>query len=170
MRVLLIILLLSVAVAGCRNQNLSVKGDTTMPSHERETMQKIHTFLMFEGQAEEAMNFYIALFPNSKIESITRYGEGEAGIPGSVQHATFSLDGHKYMCIDSPAKHPFTFTPSISLYVNCSSVREIEYLFAKLSEGGKVLMPLDTYPFSKKFVWVNDKFGVSWQMTLSDES
>jgi hypothetical protein len=80
-------------------------------------MQKIATFLMFEGQGEEAMSFYLSLFPDSKLESIARYGEGETGRAGSVQHATFSLNDQLFMCIDSPVKHQFTFTPSMSLHV-----------------------------------------------------
>lgn len=131
-------------------------------------MQKITTFLMFEGKAEEAMSFYMSLFPDSEIKSITRYAEGEAGAAGSVQHAVFSLSGQEFMCIDSPATHGFTFTPAMSLYVTCETLSEIDELFAKLSEGGQALMPLDAYPFSKKFGWVNDRFGVSWQLTLAE--
>ena len=128
--------------------------------------QKITTFLMFEGKAEEAMTFYMSLFPNSRVVSIKRYGAGEAGPEGSVMHAVFSLNGQEYMCIDSPAKHAFTFTPSISLFVTCSEEAEVDTLFAKLSEGGQVMMPLDKYPFSEKFAWTSDRFGVSWQLSL----
>lgn len=132
-------------------------------------MQKIKTFLMFEGSAEEAINFYVSLFPDSEIKSISRYGENEAGPAGTVQHALFSLNGQLLMCTDSFVKHGFTFTPAISLHVTCGTEGEIDSLFAKLSEGGQILMPLDAYPFSRKFAWINDKFGVSWQLTLADE-
>ena len=71
------------------------------------------------------------------------------------------------MCIDSYVKHNFTFTPAISLYVKCETEAEIDNLFTKLSEDGNTLMPLSPYPFSKKFGWVADKFGVSWQLSLS---
>ncbi len=74
------------------------------------------------------------------------------------------------MCIDSYVKHGFTFTPAISLYVNCKSEEEINDLFAELSKGGQVLMPLDRYPFSDKFGWVADRFGVSWQLNLAVNS
>ena len=127
-------------------------------------MQKITTFLMFEGRAEEAMNYYTSLFENSKISSITRYGPNQSGTEGSVMHATFLLNGQEYMCIDSNIQHGFSFTPAISLYVNCESEAEIDRLFEKLSQNGEVLMPLDRYPFSDKFAWVADKFGVSWQL------
>lgn len=130
-------------------------------------MQKFVTFLMFEGQAETAMNFYTALFAGSKIDSIVRYGAGEVGPEGSVMMATFSLGGQQFMAIDSYVKHAFTFTPAISIYVNCESEAEIDRAFAALSDGGAVLMPLDAYPFSKKFGWVQDRFGVSWQLSLA---
>jgi len=133
-------------------------------------MQKITTFLMFEGQAEEAVNVYVSLFKASKIEHIVRYGPGQAGTEGSVMHARFTLGDQEFMAIDSNVKHAFTFTPSMSLYVQCDSVIEIDTLFARLSEGGAVMMPLGPYPFSKKFGWLADKFGVSWQLTLRDAS
>lgn len=132
-----------------------------------DTSQKVMTFLMFSGQAEEAMNFYTSLFDNSGIQSIVRYGPGEAGAEGSVMHAAFTLKGQVFMCIDSNIKHDFTFTPAISLYVNCDTEEEIDGAFHRLSEGGYVLMPLGEYPFSRKFGWVADRFGVTWQLSLS---
>lgn len=129
--------------------------------------QKITTFLMFAGQAEEAMNFYLSLFDGSEIVNIRRYGPNEAGAEGSVLLATFSLAGQTFMCIDSNVQHQFTFTPAISLYVECGSEAELDRLFAALSDGGAVLMPLGAYPMSAKFGWVQDKFGVSWQLNLA---
>jgi predicted 3-demethylubiquinone-9 3-methyltransferase (glyoxalase superfamily) len=129
-------------------------------------MQKFTTFLMFDGKAEAAMSFYISLFENSKVVSITRYGPGEAGAEGSVMHATFSLGGQEYMCIDSNIEHGFTFTPAMSIYVRCKSEAEIDRLFEALSHDGQVMMPLDRYPFSEKFAWIADRFGVSWQLSL----
>ena len=129
-------------------------------------MQKFTTFLMFTGRAEEAMKFYTALFPNSRILQITRYGANDTGAEGTVQHATFTLNGQEFMCIDSNIQHDFTFTPSISLYVRCESEEEIDRAFAALAEGGQILMPLDRYPFSTKFGWLADQFGVSWQLSL----
>jgi predicted 3-demethylubiquinone-9 3-methyltransferase (glyoxalase superfamily) len=127
---------------------------------------KLSTFLMFEGKAEEAMNFYVGLFAGAAVNSIRRYGRGEAGKEGSVMHASFTLKGQNFMCIDSPARHAFTFTPSVSIFVDCDSEAEVDALFRKLSDGGQVLMPLDTYPFSRKFAWTADRFGVSWQINL----
>lgn len=132
--------------------------------------QKITTFLMFTGQAEEAMNFYISLFEQSEIINIQRYGANhagyEVGAEGKVLHAAFSLNGQVFMCMDSFAKHAFTFTPSISLYITCDTEAEIDRVFGELAEDGGVLMPLAAYPFSKRFGWVADKFGVSWQLNL----
>lgn len=123
---------------------------------------------MFEGKAEEAMNFYISLFKNSEIKRITRYKANEAGAEGTVMHAIFSLNGQDFMCIDSAAKHDFTFTPAISLHVKCESEEEIDRLFKNLEQDGKVFMPLDFYEFSNKFGWVEDKFGVSWQLNFEE--
>jgi predicted 3-demethylubiquinone-9 3-methyltransferase (glyoxalase superfamily) len=133
-------------------------------------MQKIMTFLMFEGRAEEAMNFYISLFKDSEIVNIVRYGPNEAGPEGSVLNAVFTLNGQAYMCIDSYMQHQFTFTPAISLFVTCETEAEIDQLFARLSQGGEILMPLDAYPFSQKFGWTADRFGVSWQLSLGLQS
>jgi predicted 3-demethylubiquinone-9 3-methyltransferase (glyoxalase superfamily) len=131
-------------------------------------MNNITIFLMFEGKAEEAMNFYTSLFTDSAIKSISRYGENEGGPAGTVRHAVFALNGQEFMCIDSFVKHGFTFTPAMSLFVRLDAESELDKLYAALSEGGQILMPLDAYPFSKKYGWVNDKYGVSWQLTLAD--
>lgn len=128
--------------------------------------QRISTFLMFEGNAEEALRFYASLFENSEITSVTRVGPGEAGTEGSVKHASFTLAGHQLMCIDSAVSHNFTFTPSMSLYVDCESADEIRRIYRALEDGGQVLMPLDAYDFAEQFGWVNDRFGVSWQLSL----
>ncbi|WII72060.1 VOC family protein [Bdellovibrio sp. 22V] len=130
-------------------------------------MQKLTTFLMFEGRAEEAIRFYISLFKNSEIKDLKKYGKEGPGKEGSVLHATFSLNGQEFMAIDSYVKHAFTFTPSVSIYVQCESEEELTTLANKLGENGQVLMPLDNYGFSQKFTWVNDRFGVSWQLNLA---
>jgi predicted 3-demethylubiquinone-9 3-methyltransferase (glyoxalase superfamily) len=130
--------------------------------------QAIKPFLMFEGQAERAMNFYVSLFPGGAITSIQRYGPGEAGAEGSVMKASFTIRGQTLLCIDSPVKHDFSFTPSISLWVDCVTEAEIDALFASLCDGGGVMMPLAVYPFAAKFAWVADRFGVSWQLNLAE--
>lgn len=127
-------------------------------------MHEITTFLMFEGRAEEAMRFYVELFPGSEVKSIVRYGAAGPGPEGTVQIAHFTVSGQHLMCIDSPVKHGFTFTPAMSLYVACDTAAEVDRLFGRLSDGGQALMPLDSYPFNDRFAWVNDRFGVSWQL------
>jgi predicted 3-demethylubiquinone-9 3-methyltransferase (glyoxalase superfamily) len=127
----------------------------------------IRPFLMFEGKAEEAINFYTSLFPGSSISDIKRHGAGGPGLEGSIARATFILAGLAVLCTDSSVKHGFTFTPSFSFFVDCASEDEIDRLTAVLAEGGTFLMPLGTYGFSRKFAWLNDRFGVSWQLNLA---
>jgi predicted 3-demethylubiquinone-9 3-methyltransferase (glyoxalase superfamily) len=132
-------------------------------------MQKVTTFLMFDGKAEEAMNLYTSLFQDSAILSISRYEAKEAGTEGTVRHATFSLNGQTFMAIDSSVQHAFSFTPAMSLYVTCESEEEIDRLFEELSKEGEIMMPSDSYPFSEKFAWINDRYGVSWQLSYTKE-
>ena len=127
---------------------------------------KITPFLMFEGKAEEAMNFYVSLFPDSKVVFANHYGQDGPGQEGTIQLAVFEVAGQRVMCIDSPANHAFTFTPSVSLFVDCITETQIDDLCTKLSENGTTMMPLGNYGFSKKFGWLQDRFGVSWQLNL----
>ncbi len=129
--------------------------------------ERITPFLMFEGKAEEAMNFYLSLFPGARVEKLEHFGPEGPGAEGSVLHAEFVLNGQQLRMFDSPVHHAFTFTPSISLFVDCASEEEIDRLFAALSEGGQVMMELAEYPFAKKFGWIADRFGVSWQLSLA---
>lgn len=131
---------------------------------------KITTFLMFEGDAEEAMEFYTSLFDDSEIIRIKKYGTENPHGPkaqGKVQHALFTMNGKQYMAIDSFG-HQFSFTPSMSLFVQCDSEEELDTLYEKLMDGGTAAMPLDNYGFSEKFGWVQDKYGVSWQLNYGD--
>jgi predicted 3-demethylubiquinone-9 3-methyltransferase (glyoxalase superfamily) len=118
-------------------------------------MQKITPFLWFDGQAEEAMNFYISLFKNSRVLSVTRYGEAGPGPKGTVMSATFELEGQKFMALNGGPL--FTFTPAISFFVNCETQEEVDYFWQKLSEGGK----------KEKCGWLKDKYGLSWQIIPS---
>lgn len=128
---------------------------------------KVRPFLMFEGKAEEAMRFWVSLVPGSEIGDVVRYGAGGPAPEGSVMKATFTVGGQEVMCSDSFVKHGFTFTPSFSFFVDCASEDEIAHLAAALSEGGSTLMPLGEYGFSRKFAWVADRYGVSWQLNLA---
>lgn len=132
----------------------------------------VTTHLMFDGTAEsgtaeEAMTLYVSLFDDAEIARIVRYGPDEPGAEGSIKQAEFILCGQRFLCIDSPVKHDFTFTPSMSLFVECESEAELDEAFAQLSSGGEVLMPPDDYGFSTRFTWLNDRFGVSWQLNLT---
>lgn len=123
-------------------------------------------FLMFEGRAEEALTFYAATVPGSRIEHIDHYGPGEPGPEGSVRMARAVVAGLPILASDSFVHHAFTFTPSFSFMLTCDDEAEVDRLAATLGEGGGVLMPVGNYGFSRKFAWVNDRFGVSWQVNL----
>ncbi|MBC6981310.1 VOC family protein [Caulobacter sp. 17J80-11] len=129
-------------------------------------MTRIRPFLMFEGRAEEAMTFYVAQF-GGRVVDVVRYGPGQPGPEGTVMKALFEIAGQQVMCSDSFVKHAFTFTPSLSMFVDVGDAAEIERLAGALAEGGGVLMPLGDYGFSKRFAWVADRFGVSWQLNLA---
>jgi predicted 3-demethylubiquinone-9 3-methyltransferase (glyoxalase superfamily) len=132
-------------------------------------MDRILTCLMFTGdqygRAEEAMELYVSLFDDSRIVSVDRFGEdeGESG----VRHARFVVAGRELIAMDSGAPHGFTFTPATSLFVETDDEARLDAAFERLAEDGAVLMPLQAYPFSPRFAWVNDRFGVSWQLYLT---
>ena len=115
-------------------------------------MQKITPFLWFNGQAEEAANFYTSVFKNSKIVSVTRCGEGGPGPRGSVMSVTFQLEGQQFMALNAGPQ--FSFTPAISFFVNCQTQAEVDKLWDRLSAGGK----------KERCGWLKDKFGLSWQI------
>ena len=143
------------------------------PVNAQDMNPKITTFLMFEGQAEEAITFYTSLFDDSEIIWIKKYSSEDAqgiGFPeaeGTVQNGLFTLNGRQYMAFDSYG-HNLTFTPAISMFVQCDSEEELDMLYEKLMEGGTAAMPLDNYGFSSKFGWVQDRFGVSWQLNYGE--
>ena len=115
-------------------------------------MQKITTFITFNNQAEDAVNFYVSIFRNSKIVSMNRYGEGGPGPKGSVMSAAFVLEGQEFTALNG-GPH-FTFAEGISLFVNCETQEEVDTLWEKLSEGGE----------KGPCGWLKDKCGVSWQI------
>lgn len=119
-------------------------------------------FLTFSGQAAEAIRFYVELIDGSEIVSMTHV---DGAVSEPVQFAEFRLGSQRVLAIDSPVQHAWTFTPALSLFVEDPNEAAISRYFKALSDGGKVLMPLDAYPFSKHFAWVEDRFGVSWQLT-----
>ncbi len=130
-------------------------------------MTTITPFLMFTGAANEAIDFYTRVFPDSAVLNMAHYGDEVPDRAGTVQLAQIRLAGQVLSIIDSPDVHAFTFTPAVSFSVGCETAEEVDRLFATLSEGGQVLMPLDSYPFSPRYAWINDRFGVSWQIIQS---
>lgn len=133
----------------------------------REEEMRATPFLMFQGgKAEQAIQFYLSIFPKAKITSLERYGSDAAGPEGWVKQARIDISGLALMCVDSPMTHAFDFTPSFSLFVDCDDEDELDRLYSALSDRGATLMPPGDYGFSSKFVWVNDQFGVSWQLNL----
>jgi len=118
-------------------------------------MQKITTFLTYNDQAEEAVNLYTSVFPNSKIMSTTRYGTSGPGPKGSVMSVTFQLAGQEFFALNGGPS--FKFSHGISLFVNCETQAEIDELWEKLSRGGK----------PGQCGWLTDRFGVSWQIVPS---
>jgi predicted 3-demethylubiquinone-9 3-methyltransferase (glyoxalase superfamily) len=116
------------------------------------TMQKIVPFLWFDDKAEEAMNFYVSIFKNSKRGRISRYGEAGPGPKGTVMVATFQLEGQEFMALNG-GPH-FKFTEAISLVVNCETQDEVDAFWEKLSEGGS----------KGQCGWLKDKYGLSWQI------
>jgi predicted 3-demethylubiquinone-9 3-methyltransferase (glyoxalase superfamily) len=128
---------------------------------------KIRPFLMFEGKAEEAMNFYASLFPGAEVLGIVRYGPNGPGVEGSVMKVSFRIGDQTVLCTDSFVKHEFSFTPAFSFFVECDSEDEIRQLHAALVADGNAAMPLGEYGFSRMFAWVDDRYGVSWQLNLA---
>ena len=132
-------------------------------------MKKITPHLWFDKEAKEAAEFYTSLFPNSKVTNITTLHDTPSGDSDIV---SFEIDGQQFMAIS--AGPLFKFNPSVSFFVNFDPSRDkdarksIDSLWEKLSEGGTALMPLDKYPFSERYGWVQDKYGLTWQLILSD--
>ena len=115
-------------------------------------MQKITPFLWFDGKAEEAANFYVSVFKNSKIVNMMRYGDAGPGPNGTVMSAIFELDGQTFMALNGGPM--FTFSPAISFFVNCETQEEVDNLWEKLSQDGE----------KQRCGWLKDKYGVSWQI------
>jgi predicted 3-demethylubiquinone-9 3-methyltransferase (glyoxalase superfamily) len=115
-------------------------------------MQKITPFLWFNDKAEEAVNFYVSIFKNSKVMSVSRFGDAGPGPKGSVMSMTFQIEGQDFYALNGGPV--FTFTPAISLFVNCESQPEVDELWEKLSAGGK----------KDRCGWLKDKYGLSWQI------
>lgn len=115
-------------------------------------MQKITPFLWFDKDAEQAANFYVSIFKNSKLGQVTRYGDAGLGPKGTAMSVTFELEGEEFFALNGGPQ--FKFTPAISFFVNCETQQEVDDLWEKLSAGGK----------KDRCGWLTDKFGLSWQI------
>jgi predicted 3-demethylubiquinone-9 3-methyltransferase (glyoxalase superfamily) len=136
------------------------------PETGREPRTTVTPFLMFAGEAEAAINFYKTVFPDTQVESMTKYEAGENGKEGTVKLATIVIAGQHIKLIDSPVKPDFGFTPAFSFFVECENEAQLKERFGQLSGGGKVMMPPGDYGFSQQFGWATDRFGVNWQLNL----
>ncbi len=128
-------------------------------------MQTITPHLWFDNQAKEAAEFYTSLLPNSKVTSVTTLHNTPTGDADMV---SFVLAGQSFMAIS--AGPIFKFNPSISFHIKCATKEDVDTIFKKLSDGGKVLMPLDSYPFSERYGWTQDKYGLSWQIIYAGKN
>ena len=113
------------------------------------------------------MNFYVNVFKNAKIIQVKYWGELIPNMADKIMQACFDIDGNIFMCSDSPAIHDWNFTPAVSNFIECENESEIIELYTKLSLEGKVMMDLANHVFSKKFAFIEDRFGVSWQLNLN---
>lgn len=123
--------------------------------------------LMFIGKASEAIDLYTSIFDDAELVRVDRYDTSNPEMQGQIMQAELRLQNQTLLFTDSPDVHSFSFTPSVSFFVRCESGEEVDRIFTALSEGGVVMMPLDAYPFSERFGWCNDRFGVSWQVSLT---
>ncbi len=128
-------------------------------------MQKFVPCIWLDSQAEDAAAFYLSAFKSSKVEYVSRYLDNAPKPAGSVLTVRLTLDGQEFDLLNGGLQ--FKITPAISFYVDCETAEEIDSLWAKLGDGGIEFMELQEYPFSEKFGWIQDKFGVSWQVSLS---
>jgi predicted 3-demethylubiquinone-9 3-methyltransferase (glyoxalase superfamily) len=129
-------------------------------------MTTVTPFLMFEGRAEEAMDRYVAAIPGSHVLLLERHGANGPGAEGTVAHGEAVLAGQRVRFFDSPTPHAFTFTPALSLFVTVDTEDELDRIVDALAVGGSFLMPTGDYGFSRRFAWLNDEFGVSWQVNV----
>jgi predicted 3-demethylubiquinone-9 3-methyltransferase (glyoxalase superfamily) len=118
------------------------------------------------GKAEEALDLYVSAFDDSAVLDVERFGPEDGGERG-VKRARLRIAGRELVAMDSGGPHQFTFTPAISFVVEFDSEDELDAAWARLVDGGAILMPLQAYDFSPKFGWLQDRFGVTWQLSLS---
>jgi predicted 3-demethylubiquinone-9 3-methyltransferase (glyoxalase superfamily) len=117
--------------------------------------KKITPFLWFDGQAEDAANFYVSIFENAKIHSVSRYGDEAPGTTGTVMTVSFELDGQKFVALNGGPE--YKFTPAISFSIDCKTQQEVDHFWNRLSEGGE----------TSQCGWLHDRYGITWQVVPS---
>lgn len=133
-------------------------------------MKSAVPFLMFvraqHGRCEEAVKFWTSLFKGAALDSLALWPAGAHQPEGTVQMAVFTIGGTTYQALDSHAPHAFDLTPAFSIFVTCDDANELDQYAAALLDGGKTMMPVDNYGFSQRFGWVEDRYGMNWQLNL----
>lgn len=133
-----------------------------------ENTKLLSTFLTFKGNAEEAMNFYVSLFPNeAKIHSVVKFEEGQNGPVGKILNATVEIKGHSLMFMDMEPQFAPDFSWATSLLVVCNEEAQFDSLFNSLSKDGSIMMGPEAIPPMRKVAWITDRFGVTWQLVWS---
>ena len=130
----------------------------------RDATQRIVTFLTFPGTAEEAMNYYVGLFPKGRVVELTRFGKDQQGPEGKLLNGTFELLGQRFYVMDMEPGTPPAFSWATSILVHCADEAEFDALFAGLSRGGSVMMGPEPVMEIRKAAWVTDRFGVTWKL------
>jgi predicted 3-demethylubiquinone-9 3-methyltransferase (glyoxalase superfamily) len=140
--------------------------------------QKLSVFLMFHGNAEEAMNFYLSAFGNGEVVHVIRARAEDAGwTEGTLQYAIFKIADQQVVCMNTPPPgsrdyniarwYEFKFNPAMTIYVERESKEDFDQLYEALIEGGKIYLPAQNAGFSPMFAWVSDRYGISWRISLS---
>lgn len=130
-------------------------------------MATARPFLMFQGNAKEAIDYYTEHLDFVELRALELYHEGEGGEPGTVKSALLHIDGMEYYVNDSPTPQNFDFTPSFSIFVEAENVIAQQTIFNRLKRNGMIIMPIDEYGFSRSFGWCIDQFGLSWQVSVT---
>ncbi|MFC3418758.1 VOC family protein [Salinicoccus hispanicus] len=130
-------------------------------------MKSMNPFLTFEGRAEEALDYYAETFRDAEVLLLQKYDAAAPGLEGKVAQGAIRIHDQLIRVMDSQVPHEFTFTPSMSFFIECETSQEMELYYRKLKNKGAIHMPLDDYGFSRQFAWIQDQFGVTWQLNLS---
>ncbi|TVT27814.1 VOC family protein [Salinicoccus cyprini] len=130
-------------------------------------MKSMNPFLTFQGRAEEALGYYTETFKDAEVLLLQKYDAGTPELEGKVVQGAIRIHDQLIRVMDSQVPQESTFTPSMSFFIECETFQEMEMYYRKLKTRGAIHMPLDDYGFSRQFAWIQDQFGVTWQLNLS---